>query len=287
MRLRHFESSPSIVMGPPPQVSTNSNTQKERTMRRLSIAFALSTLLLVTICSAQQPAQNTSASPAQREPVLIPYIYGNGTTNYIGMFDGLSGDGHYQMGQSPMAVTTDCVGFSGTCITAPDPLQVGGVDVEGSTAYYEIYGSPVLSIGSSSSDENLFVGVNAGINNNVGANNTFEATGLAIPIRRAGQHVLGFQAGNSNTTGSSNTYVGDQAGVNNVRVRSNTLPRVRRRSRIQTSESNTLRLGAAAQTNFTYIAGISGHIGRYPVAWRCSSSYRNGQLGTYDFLSAL
>jgi trimeric autotransporter adhesin len=86
MRLRYFESSPSIAVGPTPLASMNSNTQKERTMRCLSISFALSTLLLATICSAQQTAQNTPSDPAQQN---LPPALGD-SNSFLGQGAGVA-----------------------------------------------------------------------------------------------------------------------------------------------------------------------------------------------------
>jgi hypothetical protein len=229
-----------MAMGPTPHVPTNSNTQKERTMRRLSIAFALSTLLLVTICSAQQPAQNTPANPAQHEPPLfVPYIYGSGTTNSVGMFTGLSGDGHYDMGSSSMFVNP---GVGALCVPPPPAspagcvTNYGSIDVEGSVDGvangYQILAGPgenggtVLSIGNTT-DANLFVGIYSGSNNNnmggMGANHTFlgNAAGMANTTGMADTFV-GYHAGTNNMTGNYNVFVGAGAGPQNVTFSYNT-----------------------------------------------------------------
>jgi Chaperone of endosialidase len=257
MRLRYFESSPSIAMGPTPHVSTNSNTQKERTMHRLSIAFALSTLLLVTICSAQQTAQNTPANPAQHEPpIVIPYIYGGGTTNYIVMFHGLSGDGHYQVTQSGVA-QMPCVSFPATCVVSPNAIDLE----DGGAPYgYLIYGNTVLAIGNAG-DQNVFLGTGAGASDvpGSGVSNTF----------------LGHFAGNGNTNGSYSTYVGDRTGLNTIGSY-NTY--VGYQAGVdQPAESNTMRLGAHDQTNYTYIAGILNTTLSSGVPVLISNG---GQLGT-------
>ncbi len=199
MRLRYFERSPSIAIGPTPHVSTNSNTQKERTMHRLSIAFALSTLLLVTICSAQQTAQNTPANPAQQSPVLPPgpVLGGMGSSPYLALWASpnfLINSPLYVGSPSPQCVppppspTTGCVSNNG-------PL-----DVEGSTAVYEILGNPVLSLGSDPNDQDLFIGIGSGMNNMTGEQIT----------------TLGYEAGLSNTTGIDNTFLGHNAGYENT-----------------------------------------------------------------------
>ncbi len=264
MRLRYFESSPSMAIGPTPQVSINSNTQKERTMRRLSIAFALSTLLLATICSAQQTAQNTPANPAQQDPGSPPPlptnpILGGGTVGTLGVFTEFNNQ-HTIMGASPAAVVPSCLGFPGApgCITTPDPLVSGGADVEGSNAFYEIFADPVLSIGSEASDQNIFAGVNAGTNNvsESGVNNAFFGFGAGnANTAGAGNTFLGLKAGNSNTVGIYNTYVGYRAAVNNIGSYNTYLGY--ETGLDQSSESNTLRLGARDNTLYTYISGIA------------------------------
>src|ERR1700691_5162457 len=105
MRLRYFESSPSIAVGPTPLASMNSNTQKERTMRCLSISFALSTLLLATICSAQQTAQNTPPDPAQQN---LPPALGD-SNSFLGQGAGVAntfGTGHSFIGNAAGSANT-------------------------------------------------------------------------------------------------------------------------------------------------------------------------------------
>jgi hypothetical protein len=200
MRLRHFESSPPIVMGPTPHVSTNSTTQKERTMRRLGIAFALSALLLVTICPAQQTAQNTPANPAQQGPVLPPgpILGGMGSSPYLALW----ASGNFLV-SSPLYVGSP----SPQCVPPPPNPTTGCVsnngplDVEGSNPGYEILGNTVLSLGSNPADQNLFVGIGSGMNNSSGSG---EIT------------LLGYEAGYSNTTGIDNTFLGHNAGYENT-----------------------------------------------------------------------
>jgi len=200
-------------------------------MRRLSIAFALSTLLLVTICSAQQPAQNTPANPAQHEPPLfVPYIYGSGTTNSVGMFTGLSGDGHYDMGSSSMFVNP---GVGALCVPPPPAspagcvTNYGSIDVEGSVDGvangYQILAGPgenggtVLSIGNAA-DANIFVGIASGSNNmgGMGQNHTFLGNGAGMANTSGmADTFVGNHAGYNNTTGSDNVFVGASAGPQN------------------------------------------------------------------------
>ena len=90
---------------------------------------------------------------------------------------------------------------------------------------YEILGGPdegggtVLSIGSAPMTQNLFVGIDTGVEQQWGAgiNHTFLGYRLALPIRAALYNTfLGHNAGINNTTGSYNVFVGAGAGPQNV-----------------------------------------------------------------------
>ena len=223
MRLRHFESSPSMAMGPTPHVPTNSNTQKERTMRRLSIAFALSTLLLVTICPAQQTAQSTPANPAQHGPALPPgpILGGMGTAGSVAMFAASN-----FLVDSTLWVNPECV--------PPPPASPAGcvanngaIDSEGSAPGYNILGMPLLTIFNqhgSQDDENLFVGITSGMHNTgTLGQHTFVGYGAGFNNTMGKYNTfLGHNAGYDNTTGDDNTFVGNGAGYPNVGGNDNT-----------------------------------------------------------------
>jgi trimeric autotransporter adhesin len=184
-------------------------------MRRTSIAFALSALLLVSICSAQQTSTSDnkhtnpgqSASPAGIEPSLT----GAGTTNYIASWTSSSNLGNSAIYQASS-------GNIGIGITTPgNTLDVnGGINA---AKTYQIGENSVVSIGSSLSAYNLFLGVGAGASNAAGQGvaNTFSGTQAGLYNTAGSLNTFsGFLAGASNTTGGSNTFSGAEAGYSNT-----------------------------------------------------------------------
>ena len=108
----------------------------------------------------------------------------------------------------------------------------------------------------------------------VGLITPFRTTGLAIPIRRASiTRSSALDAGNSSTTGSYNTYVGDRAAVNNIGSYNTYLGY--EAGQDQSAESNVMRLGARDKTVATYIAGVLRH-NRIQWVFRCLSARRHG-----------
>jgi len=100
------------------------------------------------------------------------------------------------------------------------------------------------------------VGASAGQGNTTGNNNVF----------------LGDHAGSQNTTGSGNTFIGTSAGTHNTTGMSNVYIGVQGPS---SSESNTVRIGDMQTA--TYVAGIYGATASSGVAVYINSS---GRLGT-------
>ena len=216
-------------------------------MRHLSIAFVLSTLLLASICSAQNCEKGD------------PHVCGEGTGGYVPLWAGTEFSNI--VGTAPMQyeVKPHCTPFPPgvpSCMAVTSGLIVEGpIDSEGSNAQYWMLGNPVLGIGSPT-DDNLFVGVNAGSNNNVGSgNNTFLGHGAGNSNTTGTDNTfVGQMAGNSSTTGSYNTYVGDRAAVNNIGSYNTYLGYDTGLD--QSGESNTLRLGARDNTIYAYISGV-------------------------------
>jgi len=173
-------------------------------MRRIgaSIAIALSTLLFVSICSAQQTSHNTPAKSALDNSALPPgpLLGGDGTKDYIPIWTTPS---YLQSSVIYQDATTKNIGVGTTTPMATLDVN-GGINT---AATYQIGGNNVVNIGSPT-DLNLFLGPGAGQNNVAGQGiyNVFS----------------GSQAGNSNTTGNSNTFSGTHAGFSNTTGSHNT-----------------------------------------------------------------
>ena len=202
-------------------------------MRHLSIALALSTLLLIPICSAAQ----------------LPPVNGFGTTGMIPIWTGGTHD-RQNIGDSLLGITNNP---QVVVSSAPVDVEPG----QNAEAWYEIYGNTVLSIGSEVSDHNVFLGVNAGSNNvpGMGVRNNCVGHGSCNANTTGTDNTFfGDGSGNANTAGSFNTYVGSAAGINNVG--SSNIYLGYGAGQFQSSESNTIRMGGNSQINATYIAGV-------------------------------
>jgi hypothetical protein len=132
-------------------------------------------------------------------------------------------------------------GTAATPLGVAVPLILNG---EISATQYDIAGSRVLSV---SGENNLFVGINAGVNNTDGSDNSFfghQAGGSNTS--GFGNSFLGSQAGNANTFGSANSFFGQSAG------------------RLTTSGSNNSFFGSLAGdandagTGNTFVGGAAG-----------------------------
>jgi len=162
-------------------------------MHRRSIVFVLSSLLLATICSAQT---------------------GNGTfpcvtaaVDRIPIFTAVNQSGDTVLCNSGFDQPDPPNGPTGLQNTNP----VATLDVTGTVnaSYYEIGEDPLLSIEAPNTpptdinpaDADIFLGVNAGINNvaGTGIQNTF----------------VGYNSGEDNTEGEENTFIGENAGLSN------------------------------------------------------------------------
>ena len=202
-------------------------------MRRFSksLAIAVSTLLLISICLAQQTSPTTPATSERQgspTPPPGPVLGGDGIPYYIPLWrtnDYLLSSVIFQNGSS--------IGIGTTTPAATLDVN-GGVN---SAQAYQIGGSSVVSIGSPA-DGNLFLGAGAGVSNMEGRGeyNVFS----------------GYQSGSSNTTGYFNTFVGSFAGSANTTGFDNTF------SGNEAGASNTT---GYFNTFFGYIAGADNPTG--------------------------
>src|ERR1035437_2173350 len=192
-------------------------------MRRTSIAFALSTLLLASICSAQQTASTSQhTAPKAGNPA--------NTTTLVGGPDTVVNCVQAQVGRSAMftAATVSSVILCNSGIYEAQPYGTGAIgilnphpvsalDVNGNintSTTYQIGGVSVLSTPGSS---NVFLGQQAGSNNTTGLYNNF--VGVIAGLYNTtgfGNNFIGPEAGYSNTTGCCNNFVGPTAGYYNT-----------------------------------------------------------------------
>ena len=181
-------------------------------MRRIStIAFALSTLLLVSICFAQQ----TSTSVAPSAPKETQGTNNNTSPNeYLGkkpdLVNGRGSANYLPIWLNPVTLGSSAIFQSGGNVGVGTTKPQATLDVDGdvnSATTYGIGGSGVLSIGGPA-DNNLFLGIGAGANDvgGSGKSNVFS----------------GHQAGYNNTDGHDNTFVGSGAGYSNASACCNT-----------------------------------------------------------------
>ncbi|MGB7554388.1 MAG: tail fiber domain-containing protein [Candidatus Korobacteraceae bacterium] len=141
--------------------------------------------------------------------------YGNGS-NLTGVVGGGPGSPYYiQNGTAQQASANFNISGNGTL---GGSLTASSVNATNTVAGYQLSGSTVLQAGSLA-DQNLFLGVSAGANNEPGHGqfNTF-AGNLAGRNNSAGTFntYLGNSAGYQNTTGDYNTLTGGNAGTSNV-----------------------------------------------------------------------
>src|ERR1035437_5868390 len=240
-------------------------------MRRTSIAFALSTLLLASICSAQQTASTSQhTAPKAGNPA--------NTTTLVGGPDTVVNCVQAQVGRIAMftagAVSSGILCNSGIYEAQPygtgaigilNPHPVSALYVTGATntsLYYQIGGSTVLSIGSPA-DQNLFVGVAAGLNNVAGfGQNTYVGYAAGVHNDRGTQNAFfGTGAGGLNAE-SGNTFLGAYAGANSVQGSNSTFVGGLA-GYVSSGQSNTFVGGLAGNNNTTgsentYIGGGAG-----------------------------
>ena len=253
------------------------------TARVISVTFAivLSTLLLISICSAQQ----TSTPPSPNGAV----IGGDGTANYIPIWR----TPNYLLSSVIYQASSGNIGI-GTTAPATKLDVNGGINT---AATYQIGGSNVVSIGSPGTGNlflgrggfnttgisNTFAGDQAGLNTTTGSRNTFLGAVAGSSTISDDNTFVGFEAGLSNTTGSQNIFIGTTAGIAN-----------------QTgiydvyianegyggggTESHTIRIGNSDYQSATYIAAIYGATVTGTAKLVCIDA--NGHLGTTCTLAA-
>jgi hypothetical protein len=194
-------------------------------MRRISIALALFISLLVSVSLAQQTAtisQQTATSAGN--PANTTKLSGGPDTviNCVGA----------QVGRIAIFTQTlppnvilcnsgiyEAPPYGTGAIGILNPHPVAALDVTGATntsLYYQIGGSSVLRLGSPA-DQNLFIGVAAGLNNVAGfGQNTYVGYAAGVHNDRGTQNAFfGTGAGGLNAA-SSNTFLGAYAGGNSV-----------------------------------------------------------------------
>ena len=157
---------------------------------------------------------------------------------------------------------------------------------------YQVYGSVVLSIGDRS-DANLFLGVEAGVNdvvgfgqgdvfsgyyaghyNTWGSFNTFSGFSAGYNNTMGESNVfVGYSAGLNNTTGSANTFLGNNAGLNNTTGHNDLY--IANGGPQSGTESNAIRIGDSQSA--AYVAAIYGSTSANGVPVYINS---DGLLGT-------
>ena len=187
----------------------------------ITIAFALSTLLLVSICPAQQTTTSGNRrnnSERDTSPVGIdgPVIGGDGIANYIPIWR-----------TNSYLLSSVIYQASGGEIGVGTTTPVATLDVNGrinSATAFAIGGNTVLGVGRPS-DFNLFLGVEAGLNNVAGQGQYNTFTGYAAGVyNTTGLYntFSGAFAGRANSTGRENTFSGNAAGLDNTTGLANT-----------------------------------------------------------------
>jgi hypothetical protein len=233
-------------------------------MRRLSIALALSTLWLVSLCSAQDTG--------------YPSPYCNNS----------SGDWNSCFGiQAGNSLTSSAQGNTFTGYQAGYNTTTGGTGVEGTHNADTFFGYQAgfsnTTAGSNAffgtwtgysttGNNNTFIGNQAGETDTTGEGNTFTGT-FAGQYNTTGSEnsFYGYQAGGHNT-GNSNIFMGWEAGANSTTGSDDIYIGNEGSS---SSESSTTRIGTSQTA--AYVAGIWGAIVPSGIQVFVDS---NGQLGT-------
>lgn len=198
-------------------------------MRHISIAFALSTLLLISICSAQQKgttSQQTATSA--RNPA--------NTTTLVGGPDTVVNCAQAQAGRIAMftAATLSSVILCNSGIYEAQPYGTGAIgilnphpvaalDVNGNintSTTYQIGGTTAL--GTPGGPANTAVGISALINNAGNANTAIGNSALQANSSGSENTADGYFALISNTAGGGNTAVGSFALLHNTTGNYNT-----------------------------------------------------------------
>jgi hypothetical protein len=233
-------------------------------MRRLSIAFALSILLLVSTCSAQ-----TNTITGVQACDNITTGVDNSCYGYQAGFSLTTGEGDSFFGyQAGYNTTTGGIGVAAIHNSNTFFGYQAGFSntTAGSNAFFGTWAGH-----STTGNNNTFLGNQAGESDTTGAYNTFTGT-FAGQFNFTGSYNTydGYQAGGNNTN-SNNIFVGYLAGINNVTGTNN----IYVGNQGPGSESATTRIGNGQTA--AYMAGIFGAIspGGMPVLVNPA-----GQLGT-------
>jgi hypothetical protein len=197
-------------------------------MRRISIAIALtlSTFLFISVSPAQQGATGSQQTKTAASKSPATASTNGGPDTVINCASAATGRvALFTQSVPPNIILCNSGFYEGTSGTGPigvlNPSPVASLDVAGdinTSLYYQIGESTVLTIGSAA-DNDTFVGVGAGANNQMGAgiNNTFSGTQAGnANTSGTGNTFTGFRAGYSNTMGSYNTFTGRSAGSGNT-----------------------------------------------------------------------
>jgi trimeric autotransporter adhesin len=188
-------------------------------MRHRSIPFVLSTLLLLSICSAQEQSDNKQTNANQGAPprsIEGPVIGGDGIANYVPIWR----TNNYLLSSVIYQASGGEIGIGTT--TPAATLDVNG-SINSATAF-AIGGNTVLGVGRPS-DFNLFLGVEAGLNDLAGQGqyNTFSGYQAGVYNTTGLYNTFsGAFAGRANSTGRENTFSGDAAGLDNTTGLANT-----------------------------------------------------------------
>jgi len=199
-------------------------------MHRLSVAIALSTLLFVSVCSAQQTAttsRHTTTSAGSGESTTKS---GGGTDTIVNCPSAQNGRIAVFTGAAPPNITLcnsgiyEAAPYGTGAIGILNPNPVAALDVNGdinTSASYQIAGATVLS--SSAAQANVFVGPSAGGQNPAGfADTVVGATAGYANTSGMFNSFFGSTAGYSNTTGNYNTFSGVGSGFSNTTGSNNT-----------------------------------------------------------------
>jgi hypothetical protein len=229
-------------------------------MRRISIAVALSTLLLVSILSAQQTVTGKPAN-TPKSGVAIDTVV-NCTTaknGYIPVFT-VAPTRNITICNSAIYQANGNVGIGTTSPVATLDVN-GGINT---ATTYEIVGSTVLSVGDPNAG-NLFLGFQAGGSSTTGYANVF--TGFLTGYSNTTGHdstFTGNNAGTFNTTGSFNVFTGASAGHLNTTGDSNTFTGTGAGGLNTTGSFNVFTGGGAGYNNATGSYNVfTGNIAGY------------------------
>jgi len=282
-------------------------------MRPISIAIALTILLLASLVTAQQTTSNPSANSERSSsstPPPGPIIGGDGTANYVAIWattNYLLSSAIYQNGSkigigttSPVATldvnggvnaaTTYSIGGNTVLAVTSDNVSVG-VEAGQGGAFNAILG---WDAGTRNAGQfNVFIGPEAASASPGGENNIAIGYQAGLTVNSNGNVMIGGGAGGQLTIASNNTFVGNNAGPFTMTGSGNTYIGSEAGSGERSGtgsnnifinnagfsyDVNTIRIGDPGVQTSAYIAGIFGSA----VLNNGLAVYvdGNGQLGT-------